>query len=342
MKLTILKHKIMIIILSLLFIPVMVMSVYNVDYVLISPGFNSRVETTLIINYEYKAEGSFHTTSVLSIDGITYLQYILGNIVPSASVEPFPKYYNHVEIEDLQAMSDLLKVDSISTSLVVGILNSEWMINHPLQTIDYTSYETVYLTWDFLDENTLEIGDKILGIELNQIPIELDDIPCLSTVNITVLRGEEELEFEVTKKEYEETYCGIGVYTNPLTTFLTADLDFSLIDNNTSGPSGGLLQSLYIYNQLSVFDYTYGLKISGTGTIRLDGSVGAIGGIEQKIYTSVGNDIDIFFVPFEGGNYDRAIEVFNTLDSDMIIVGVNTFSEAVDFLLTYESGDSND
>ena len=40
--------------------------------------------------------------------------------------------------------------------------------------------------------------------------------------------------------------------------------------------------SLEIYNQLVAEDVTKGYSIAGTGTISPDGTVGPIGGIEQK------------------------------------------------------------
>ena len=45
------------------------------------------------------------------------------------------------------------------------------------------------------------------------------------------------------------------------------------------------------------FDITNGQKIVGTGTISLDGNVGAIGGIYQKVICADIMDADIFLVP---------------------------------------------
>ena len=172
--------------------------------------------------------------------------------------------------------------------------------------------------------------------------INIYDINCEDKVIFTVLRGEDLLDFELTKNPLSETTCGIGISTDIFSKILSTDVEYNLIETATSGPSGGLMQSLYIYNQLTDFDYTNGLKIGGTGTISIDGNVGAIGGIEQKIYTSDMNNIDIFFAPFAGGNYDDAMEAYKNINSDMIIVGVDTFSDAVDYLLNYQGGDLND
>lgn len=105
------------------------------------------------------------------------------------------------------------------------------------------------------------------------------------------------------------------------------------------------MQSLFIYNQLTSFDHTLGLKIGGTGTIKVDGTVGAIGGIDQKIYTSAMNNVDIFFAPLAGNNYDNALKAFEHTNSDMIIVGVDTFDDAVNYLQNYaqaQGGESDE
>mgnify|MGYP000724988232 FL=1 len=287
------------------------------------------------VTSDNESKGSFHTTSVISLKGITYLQYLIGSKEDKVIVSPFPEYYDDIVVSDLKVMSYLMKDDSLYTSLIVGILNTG-------HKIEYESFLTVYLTWNYLDEDTLEIGDKIIDVTKDGVSINIYDINCEDKVIFTVLRGEDLLDFELTKNPLSETTCGIGISTDIFSKILSTDVEYNLIETATSGPSGGLMQSLYIYNQLTDFDYTNGLKIGGTGTISIDGNVGAIGGIEQKIYTSDMNNIDIFFAPFAGGNYDDAMEAYKNINSDMIIVGVDTFSDAVDYLLNYQGGDLND
>ena len=77
------------------------------------------------------------------------------------------------------------------------------------------------------------------------------------------------------------------------------------------GPSAGFMFSLEIYNQLTKEDLTKGYKIAGTGTISTDGTVGKIGGIEQKVVAADKAGAEIFFAPNENGeknsNYQNAI-----------------------------------
>lgn len=335
MKLTLLKYKKLIIVFSFFFIPLMFISVFKVDYNLIAPGYNDNVDEFIEIRSNNDSEGSFHTTSVISVKGITYLQYLVGRLENKVFVTPFPEYYYDIVVSDLQVMSFLMKNDSLYTSLIVGISNTGY-------DIEYESFLTVYLTWNYLEEDTLEIGDKILDIKKDGVSIEITEIGCDDTVVFTVLRGEDILDFELTKNLVTENSCGIGIYADIFTEIIDTDVRYKLVESSTSGPSGGLMQALYIYNQLTSFDYTNGLKIGGTGTITVEGNVGAIGGVEQKIYTSAMHNIDIFFVPFDGGNYDDAMIASENISSDMIIVGVDTFSDAVDYLLNYQGGDLNE
>ena len=335
MKHTFIKYKKLIIVFSLFFIPLMFISAFKIDYNLTAPGYNDNVNQFIEVTSSNESKGSFHTTSVISLKGITYLQYLIGSAEEKIFVTPFPEYYDNLVVSDLSVMSYLMKDDSLYTSLIVGILTTGY-------TIDYESFLTVYLTWNYLDENTLEIGDKILDIKKDGISIEPSEIECLDTVVFTVLRGEDILNFNVTKNQVSDTLCSIGILIDNFSDILYTEVEYNLIETITSGSSGGLMQSLYIYNQLTEFDYSRGLKIGGTGTISVDGSVGAIGGIEQKIYTSDMNNIDIFFVPNDGYNYDDAVFTLSKINSDMIIVGVDTFGDAVYYLENYQGGDSND
>lgn len=102
------------------------------------------------------------------------------------------------------------------------------------------------------------------------------------------------------------------------------------------GPSAGLMFSLEIYNQLTKEDLTKGYKIAGTGEIAVDGSVGPIGGIDQKIVAADKAGAEIFFAPNENGsktsNYRDALKTARAIDSKMKIVPVDSFNEAVAYL----------
>lgn len=98
-----------------------------------------------------------------------------------------------------------------------------------------------------------------------------------------------------------------------------------------SGPSGGLMLALEIYDQLTEKDYTNGLKIAGTGTIDALGKVGAVGGIKYKLRGAVDAKCDLFLIPKEV-NYEEALKETAKNNYNIKIIPINTFEEAIDYL----------
>ena len=90
------------------------------------------------------------------------------------------------------------------------------------------------------------------------------------------------------------------------------------------------MTTLAIFNALTEYDYTRGLKIAGTGTLDIYGDVGEIGGVNYKLLGAVYGKADIFFVP--KANYDEAIKLKKENNYDIEIVEINTFDEAVEYL----------
>ena len=63
------------------------------------------------------------------------------------------------------------------------------------------------------------------------------------------------------------------------------------------GPSAGMMFSLAIYDKITPGALTGGTHIAGTGTIDVDGNVGEIGGIQQKIAGAYDAGRPVFLVP---------------------------------------------
>jgi PDZ domain-containing protein len=111
------------------------------------------------------------------------------------------------------------------------------------------------------------------------------------------------------------------------------------------GPSGGLMFTLQIYQQISGHDLQQGRKIAGTGTIAPDGSVGEIGGIDKKVIAAHRAGAQIFFAPYvkptklllkyeEGHqtNYQLAKKTAKKYAPGMKVVPVTSFNQAVHYL----------
>jgi len=94
----------------------------------------------------------------------------------------------------------------------------------------------------------------------------------------------------------------------------------------SGGPSAGLMFTLTVYNLVTARDLTSGRKIAGTGTISLDGTVGPIGGVEQKVAAAEGAGAEYFLSPPE--NYAAAKSVARHIQ----VVEVSTAEQAIQFL----------
>src|SRR5205807_5116988 len=96
----------------------------------------------------------------------------------------------------------------------------------------------------------------------------------------------------------------LGVYLD--TAGLQIDLPFEIdIDSGSVvGPSAGVAYALELLDALTPGELTGGAKVAATGDLRLDGTVGPIGGVAQKAVTVRRAGATAFLVPKE--NYAEA------------------------------------
>ncbi|AIO19036.1 Lon protease [Candidatus Izimaplasma bacterium HR1] len=330
MKTIFLKHKVELAILSFFLLVMILITSIKVDYTMTAPGYNNEVSSFITIDDSYEQEGSFHTTSVIVVREMSILQKYFADKEDKIEVDEIPTYYTYVDDHsDINVMGYQMKDDSIANALVVGIEASN-------QEIEYTVNDVVYLIYNYMTEDTLEIGDIVISINDGNPYTEAPLVGCEEVATFEIVRNDETMLFELTKNYYDDEKCGFGLYINPLTEIISSEVDYKIHNDFTMGPSGGLMQSLYVFNLLTPNDITGGKKIAGTGTINDLGQVGAIGGIEQKIITSAMNGIDIFFVPHlsdsEFDNYIMAKAILETLDTDMKLIPVDSFDDARSYL----------
>jgi PDZ domain-containing protein len=92
------------------------------------------------------------------------------------------------------------------------------------------------------------------------------------------------------------------------------------------GPSAGLMWTLGLIDLITPGDLTEGRTIAGTGTIALDGTVGPIGGIQQKVVAAQRSRATVFFAPAGEAADARSVA------HGITIVPVRTYLDALTFL----------
>ncbi|MEE2768909.1 MAG: S16 family serine protease [Actinomycetota bacterium] len=89
------------------------------------------------------------------------------------------------------------------------------------------------------------------------------------------------------------------------------------------GNSAGLALSLAVIDVLTPGELTGGIRVATTGTISLDGSVGPIGGIVQKVVAARDAGIDLFLVP------EAEEDAARSQAGDIQIEGVSDLDDAL-------------
>ena len=105
-------------------------------------------------------------------------------------------------------------------------------------------------------------------------------------------------------------------------------IDVKIDTQKVGGPSAGLAFTLAIIDDLTPGDLTGGRRVAVTGTINPDGTVGPVGGVEQKAITARHNDVSMMIVPKQELKDARAGA------GNLKVVGVDTIDDALAALQT--------
>ena len=106
----------------------------------------------------------------------------------------------------------------------------------------------------------------------------------------------------ITEDHQKVAFLGIGDPAAQIAAMGTQpEYDFpfpvSINSDNIGGPSAGLAFTLGIINTVSGGDLTGGRTVAATGTIRPDGTIGDVGGVQQKTVAVNDAGATLFLVP---------------------------------------------
>lgn len=158
------------------------------------------------------------------------------------------------------------------------------------------------------------------------------------TVVFELLRDRqlEQVEVELGASPDRPGQAYVGVL---LVTELDVPVEVEIDAGRIGGPSAGLMFALTIVGRLDERDLTGGSVVAGTGTIDLDGQVGAVGGVRQKLVAATSRPdseppVELFLVP--RGNLDQARRA--PVEREVLVVPVDDLDGAVAALDTFAAG----
>ena len=127
-------------------------------------------------------------------------------------------------------------------------------------------------------------------------------------------------------------YLGVTTFTRDLS--FDFPVKISIDSGQVGGPSAGLAFTLGILDVMTPGSLTGGRPIATTGTMSLDGTVGPIGGIHQKVIAARREGVELMLVP------SSEIEEARLYDGDLRIEAVDTLDQALEVLTTIGGGNA--
>ncbi|MRH42149.1 PDZ domain-containing protein [Aquibacillus halophilus] len=331
-------------ILSIIVIIVMAFLVgYRLPYYIYKPGGADALNPIVEVSEGFTSEGDMHLVTVRG--GIaTPIQYLLASIRPYQDIQPISEVFPEgISQDDYFQVQLQMMESSQEASTVVAYQAAEKQIE-----IEYEGVYVVAVIQDMPADGILQSGDKILGVDellIEQTDELIDYVSAKevdTVITVTIERDGEELTEEIKLESFpgmdDKVGIGIQLVTNRN---VKVDPELTFASGNIGGPSAGLMFSLEIYDQLTEEDITKGYQIAGTGEISYEGEVGSIGGIDKKVIAADKEGCDVFFAPNEGGlensNYQLALQTAEDIGTDMKVVPVDTFQDALSYLQGLEA-----
>ena len=300
---------------------------FELPYLAFSTGPVSDAADAIIVSdvATYPPEGELLMLTVVSQD-VNPFEALIAGADPAIDLVPKEAYRQPDESDEDYRKRVLQQMDDSQTRAITVAL-------------EYLGYEMVptdVLITDLVPDlpaaEVLQIGDSVDRFNGTQIVRSTDLTDALdglapgvvADIEVTREGTTQNLQVELVARDDEESGAMIGIIVGELT---EPPFPVSIRAGNVGGPSAGMMHALAIIDTLTPGEMTKGHIIAGTGTISYDATVGAIGGVRQKVVAAEAAGAAYILVP--AGNYESAL----TAPRETIeIVSVATLQDAIDFL----------
>ena len=326
-------------VLVIFFIALMPIGLVKTEYYFMSPGPPYQWEIEYGNNENYSFDGNLYQLTVRRDEANIYV-YLWSLL--NSSYDLYPREVILPDGVTPQELSEI-SIQNMRTSENVAIAVALKNIGYEIESKG-DGVAVVGLLEDSPVKDKLKKGDLINSINNTDIYSATEFISTLrtysigETVSIGLLREidgiKEQIYIKTTLIEHVE-YEGepmVGFLATTVNERFDFPFEIDIKTGNVGGPSAGLMMALNVYNNLIPEDITNSKIIAGTGTIEIDGSVGPVGGIKQKIIAAKRAGAELILVPV--ANFEEA-QPFET--DKTAIVAVDSFDEALAVISQYSS-----
>tara|TARA_B100000427_G_scaffold48551_1_gene36523 strand:- start:871 stop:1872 length:1002 start_codon:yes stop_codon:yes gene_type:complete len=305
------------------------------DYYFMAPGPPYQWDIAIEGAESYDYEGNLYQLTVRR-DEANYFTYVWAKVDNSVDLYSreviLPKGVTPQELSEI-SMQNMKTSENVAIAVALNLLDYE------IET-QGDGVLVVGIMDDSPVAGKLLKEDLIISINNEVIKSTTEFISLLRTyeigdmVSIGLIRNDKEMSIQTKLIEH------IDYENEPMVGFLASTpnqrfvfpISVDIDTGNVGGPSAGLMMALNVYNSLTEYDITKGIKVAGTGTIEIDGSVGPVGGVKQKVIAAKNAGSTLILVPT--ANFD---DVKSYIDEDTSIVSVDTFNEALNLISEYSS-----
>jgi Lon-like protease len=274
----------------------------------------------------YSSEGELYMTTVSFDTQVTLVEMIAAAVDPAKAVVERDQITQGMSFEQLER----IQLQEMRNSQSAAVVVAATALGAPPPEGDGAFIA------DVIQEpaaGQLDRGDRIVAIDGSEVATVCDVYALLNDrhpgdqVEVTVVRGstEEMYTLEAGSNPVDPGQAFLGIAMRSDYEF-DPGFEVEFDTGRVAGPSAGLMLSLGLYDQLTPEDLTGGRSIAGTGTVTCDGSVGPIGGIEQKIAAAEARGADAFLTP------SANVPAARSVADDVEIIEISTFDDALDYL----------
>ncbi len=281
------------------------------------------------IQLESNEKGSYNLAYVKQINA-TIPTYLLSFVFSKWDTEKVSSYQvtENESTKDIDRREKLYLEEANSNAIINAYTLAD-------KKVDIKSNEYKVISLSSESDTDIKIGDTLVSV--NGVSVSnnseyreyLKSLEVGDTLKVKVLRNNNEVDCYAKLKEIDGEKI-IGLYLVNIYDYEVEPKIELKFKWNESGPSGGFMLALAIYDRLVEEDLTKGRTIVGTGTIDANGNVGEIGGVKYKLMGAVSKKADIFFVPKD--NYKEAMETKKKYKYDIEVVSVEKLEDAIKYL----------
>ncbi len=279
-----------------------------------------------------KADLRMTTVSVTTVDGrLSLVEALAAYWLPHRDVLQREAVYPSGQSADDVKASEVQSMDTSQSDAVVAALRAAGQPVTELPMIDG-------VTQGGPSYNTLAPGDLVQKVDGTAVQSVADVQRAIrkhrvgDTISLTVMRSGATKNVQVvtsaSRSDPKIPLIGVSLSTgyrySPTVTFG--------VPSSITGPSAGLVLSLGVYETIASSDLLGDLNVAGTGEISPDGTVGAIGGIQEKIAGAQRDGAKIFLVPAANCQDIKGVS------TRMTLVKVSTLKDAISALQKLRQG----